>query len=156
MCPGVLLAYAPAMAQNRTAPTDVPVDDFLATVPPRRREEARVLIRLMREVTGESPVMWGPSIIGFGSYHYRYDSGREGDAALAGFSPRKARLTVYLPDGCARHSDALASLGPHTSTVACLYITRLSDIDPEVLRGIVAESVAHMRRAPERAQRAEV
>ena len=100
--------------------------------------------------------MWGPSIIGFGSYHYRYDSGREGDAALAGFSPRKARLTVYLPDGCARHCDALASLGPHTSTVSCLYITRLSDIDPEVLRGIVAESVAHMRRAPGRAQRAEV
>ncbi|WP_312350642.1 DUF1801 domain-containing protein [Actinomyces sp.] len=140
------------MAQNKTRPTDVPIEEFLATATPRRREESRVLIDLMRDVTGEPPVMWGPSIIGFGSYHYRYDSGREGDAGLAGFSPRKARLTIYLPDGCARHSDALGALGPHSSTVSCVYVTRLSDIDLDVLKGIVTDSVAHMRELSDQQQ----
>lgn len=143
------------MAQNKTLPTDVPVEDFLATATPRRREEAHALIDLMQEVTGEPAVMWGPSIIGFGSYHYRYASGREGDAGLAGFSPRKARLTIYLPDGCARHADALASLGPHSSTVSCVYVTRLSAIDLDVLKSIVTDSVAHMRGLPDQTQQAE-
>lgn len=143
------------MAQNKTRPTDVPVEDFLATATPRRRGESRVLIDLMQGITGEPPVMWGPSIIGFGSYHYRYSSGRQGDAALAAFSPRKARMTIYLPDGCARHSDALASLGPHSSTVSCVYVSRLSDIDLDVLKGIVTESVAHMRALPDQAKPAE-
>ncbi|MDN6565432.1 MAG: DUF1801 domain-containing protein [Actinomyces sp.] len=133
------------MAHNITVPTGVPVEDHLESVSARRREEARVLIGLMEEVTNEPARMWGPSIIGFGSYHDTYESGRQGDAALAGFSPRAAKLSIYLPDGCARHEAALARLGPHTTAVSCLYVTRLSAIDLEVLRDVLTDSVATVR-----------
>ena len=133
------------MAQNSTLPTGVPVEDYLDSVEPRRRAEAVILIDLMEQVTGEPARMWGPSIIGFGSYHYSYDSGRHRDAALAGFSPRTAKISIYLPDGCSRHAATLVHLGPHTTAVSCLYITRLSAIDLDVLRTVVADSVAHVR-----------
>lgn len=131
------------MAENRTKPTDVDVDAFLDGVADdRRRQEARTVLSMMREVTGEEPVMWGPSIVGFGSIHYRYDSGREGDTAAVSFSPRKAALTVYLDDFPER-GPLLDRLGPHTTGAACLYIKRLDAVDVEVLRELIACSYRH-------------
>lgn len=126
--------------QNKTAPTNVTVDEFLSTVSEQRQTESRVCIALMQEITGFPPLMWGPSIIGFGSYHYRYESGREGDAPIAGFSPRKANLVIYLTEDVAGDDDLLASLGPHTTSKVCLYINRLSAVDLDVLRKAIAAS----------------
>ncbi|MFI7662295.1 DUF1801 domain-containing protein [Micromonospora parva] len=126
-----------------TAPTGQLVEEFLAAVPnENRRGDARRLIALMREVTGEEPVMWGPSIIGFGRYHYRYDSGHEGDSALAGFSPRKQHLVVYLVGGFEdRYASALARIGPHKTGKGCLYLKSLDRVDLAVLRELVDRSV---------------
>ena len=125
----------------KTVPTPVDAEAFIASVEnPVRREDAQTLKRLMEQVTGAPATMWGPSIIGFGSYHNTYASGREGDAAAAGFSPRKAATTVYLPDGFDRRGELLARLGPHTTSVSCLYIKRLGDIDLEVLEELLRES----------------
>src|SRR6478735_5189430 len=100
---------------NKTTATDADVAAFLAAVEsPVRRRDAGQLAALMTRVTGEQPRMWGPSIVGFGTYHYRYPSGRQGDMAAAGFSPRKAATTIYLPEGVGAHADLLAALGPHT------------------------------------------
>lgn len=119
------------------------MEAFLATVENEaRRNDAHRLIELMTEVTGEPPVMWGPSIIGFGSYHYRYATGREGDAPLAGFSPRKQNLVVYLVGGYEdRYAKLLEQLGPHKAGKACLYLKRLADVDLEALRTLVERSV---------------
>lgn len=118
---------------------------FLAAVPDdRRRADARVLVDLMRRVTGAEPVLWGPSIVGFGSYHYRYPTGREGDMPAAGFSPRKAATTVYLMDGVDAHADALTRLGPHTVGKGCLYLKRLADVDLGVLESMVRQSYASL------------
>jgi len=126
-----------------TAPTGQPVEEFLAAVPnEHRRTDAHTLIALMREVTGEEPVMWGPSIIGFGTYHYRYASGREGDSPLAAFSPRKQHLVVYLVGGFEdRYAATLARLGPHKTGKGCLYLTNLDGIDPAALRELVDRSM---------------
>ncbi len=129
---------------NKTAPTIVSVDDFLANLPEQRQTEARQCIAIMQEITGQPPVMWGPSIIGFGSYHYQYESGREGDAPAAGFSPRKANLVFYLADGVSRYEKLLENLGPHTTGQACLYVKRLSAIDLDVLHEIIAESYQYV------------
>ena len=131
------------MASNPvTRPTDADVAAFLAGVGnEERRADAHTLIALMTEVTGEPPVLWGPSMVGFGSYHYRYASGREGDAPLACFSPRKQQLVVYLVDGFEdRYRRLLAELGPHKTGKACLYLKRLSDVDLDVLRTLVERS----------------
>jgi len=124
-------------------PTSADVDAFLEAVPDaNRRADANALLELMRSVTGEPPVMWGPSIVGFGSYHYRYESGRTGDAPLAGFSPRKANLVVYLVGGFEdRYPKLLEQLGPHTTGKACLYLKRLGDVDLDVLRQLVERSM---------------
>ncbi|GEL96997.1 DUF1801 domain-containing protein [Cellulomonas terrae] len=128
---------------NKTTPTDADVDAFLAAVEhPVRRRDARRLVELMTRVTGEQPQMWGPSIVGFGSYHYEYASGRQGDAIAAGFSPRKAATTVYLADGTESHADLLAGLGPHTTGASCLYIKDLDAIDLGVLEEAVRRSYA--------------
>ena len=125
----------------KTVPTTVDVDEFIAGVQPVvRREDARTLKVLMEKITGEPATMWGPSIVGFGSYHYVYATGREGDAAAAGFSPRKASTTVYLADGFEHRSELLARLGPHTTSVSCLYIKRLADVDLGVLEELVRAS----------------
>ncbi len=124
------------MAENKTRPTTVPVDDFLAGLTERRRTEALTLISLMTRITGEAPVMWGPSIIGFGSVHYRYASGREGDMPILGFSPRKAKLTIYF-DGFDHYAEQLAVLGTYTSSVSCLYATKLADLDLDVLTAML-------------------
>ncbi len=102
------------------------------------------MLALMKRVTGEEPVMWGDSIVGFGSYHYRYASGREGDWPLAGFSPRKRALTVYIMSGFAKHDQLLSRLGKHATGKSCLYINRLEDVDMEVLRELVECSVAEV------------
>ena len=123
-----------------TRPTSVPVQEFLDTVPERRRREAAQLIAMMRDITGAEPTMWGPSIIGFGSQHYRYDTGREGDMPRLSFSPRKATLTIYFSEGFDRYGDHLARLGKHRSSVSCLYLTKLDDADLGVLRDLLEAS----------------
>lgn len=105
-----------------------------------RRAEAERLLALMTTITGEEPRMWGSSIIGFGAYHYRYATGREGDAPAAAFSPRKAATTIYLADGVDAHTEQLAALGAHTTGVGCLYIKKLEAVDLDVLTHIVADS----------------
>ena len=105
----------------------------------KRRQDAEKLLELMARVTKEPPQLWG-SIIGFGQYHYKYQSGREGDVAAAGFAPRKAATTIYLVDGVGRYEQQLERLGPHTTGVGCLYIKDLDKIDLSVLEAIVAES----------------
>ena len=126
-----------------THQTDASAEMFLAQVPDdRRREDARRLCAMMREITGEPPVMWGSSIVGFGTYHYRYASGHEGDSALAGFSPRRQHLVIYLVGEFAdRHHAALARLGPHKTGKGCLYIKRLDDVDLDALRELIDRSV---------------
>jgi len=128
-------------------PTDADVEQFIADVKnPTRQEDARVLCDLMAEVTGEPAVMWGKSIIGFGSSHYRYESGREGDAPLAAFSPRATQLVIYLiGDYAERHARLVSQLGPHTSGKACLNIKRLDDVDLDVLRRLVHRSMEVQR-----------
>ena len=123
--------------------TDASVERFLAEVPDeRRREDARRLCAMMREVTGEPPTMWGSSIIGFGTYHYRYASGHEGDAPLAGFSSRRQHLAIYLVGGFEnRYRAVLARLGPHKTGKGCLYLTHLDDVDLGALRELIDRSV---------------
>ena len=128
-------------------PTDTDVETFLAGVANLDRQaDARAMCELMSDVTGEPAVLWGKSIIGFGSYHYRYESGREGDAPLAAFSPRAQQLVVYLvPDFEDHHASLIAQLGPHSSGKGCLYLKRLDDVDEAVLRQLVDRSVAEAR-----------
>ena len=125
----------------RMAGSQASVEAFIAAVPDdARRADARELAGLLAEWTGEPPAMSGTSIVGFGSYRYRYASGREGEAGAAGFSPRKAATTVYLPDGFAAYADLLADLGPHTTSVSCLYLKNLDDVDLSVLETILRRS----------------
>ena len=131
---------------NKTQPTSASVDDFLATVDDdQKREDSRRLATLMEQVTGEPAVMWGPAIVGFGSYHYRYASGREGDAPLVGFSPRKASLTVYAAGASEDREEMLARLGPHTSSLSCIYLKRLADVDEAVLVELIEAGIAESR-----------
>lgn len=132
------------MAQNKTKPTKVSVEEFIDAVEPAsKREDAKVLDALFRRVTGEEPTMWGPSMIGYGSYHYKYDSGREGDMLRAGFSPRKAKHSLYLMGGyvdeeAAKIRDAqLERLGKHSRGKSCLYVNKLADVDLEVLEEMI-------------------
>lgn len=131
---------------NKTIATDASVDAFLDGVADeRQREESRTLIALMQDVTGRSATMWGPSIIGFGTYHYRYESGREGDMCQVGFSPRKGKFAIYILAGFDRYDDLMARLGRYKTGKSCLYVTRLEHIDLDVLRELVAASVAYVR-----------
>jgi len=133
------------VAENKTKPTAASVADFLDAVPnARRREDAKKVCTMMERLSGYPPVLWGPSIVGFGSYHYKYDSGREGDAGRIGFSPRSTALVLYLVDGYRRKEAQLARLGKHKIGVSCLYINRLSDVDEAVLEEMVRDSLAYM------------
>ena len=119
------------------------VDAFLAAIPDeRRRHDARLLADLMAEVTGEPAVLWGTSIVGFGSRHYRYESGREGDVAAVGFAPRRGQTTIYLIGYLESYADLLERLGPHRTGKGCLYLTRVEQADREALRAIIARSHA--------------
>jgi hypothetical protein len=124
-------------------PTGASVAEFLAGVPDeRRREDARRLCAMMQQITGDPPVMWGSSIIGFGLYHYRYPSGHEGDSALASFAPRSQHLVVYLVgEFTSRYQSVLARLGPHKTGQGCLYLKRLDDVDQDALRELIDRSV---------------
>lgn len=134
------------MAANKTQPTHVDVSTFIATIPdPTQRSDAEALVALMREVTGKPAVMWGTKIVGFGSYHYVYESGREGDMPLVGFAPRKAATVLYVLHGSRGEAALLAKLGKHKTGGGCLYIKKLADVDLAVLRALVAESVATVR-----------
>jgi hypothetical protein len=133
------------MAQNKTRPAATSVADFIAAIPdPQKREDATTLAAILERLSGEQPCMWGTSIIGFGTYHYVYDSGREGDAARVGFSPRAKELVVYLVDGYEERADLLARLGKHRIGKSCLYIKKLGDVDTGVLEELVAASLATM------------
>jgi hypothetical protein len=129
------------MAENKTVPNDQSVEDFLNSIADeQKREDSFTLVDLMREVTGLEPQMWGSSIVGFGSYHYKYASGREGDTMLAGFSPRKQNLTIYNMGGVDPDDDLLKKLGKHTTGKGCLYIKRLNDVDMPTLKSLVTAS----------------
>ncbi|QDG65132.1 DUF1801 domain-containing protein [Pseudarthrobacter sp. NIBRBAC000502772] len=136
------------MAENKTQATGASVDEFLAAVedPVRRRDGLR-LLALMREITGKEPEMWGPTIVGFGRYHYKYESGREGDAAAVGFSPRKASLSLYGlmygPDA----AELLPRLGKHKTGAGCLYVNRLDDVDQAVLAELIKAGYRHVTTA---------
>ena len=135
------------MSGNKTKPTDTGVQAFLDAVDgDERRADCQTLIAMMGRITAKPAVMWGPSIVGFDTYHYRYDRGREGDWLVTGFSPRKGDISVYLTACGADQSELLSRLGRHRMGKACLYLRRLSEIDLAVLEQLVAASVAEVRR----------
>jgi hypothetical protein len=134
------------MAENKTRPTKVSVAAFIDAITDQsRRADAKALVKLMQSAAGEKPKMWGPSIVGFGSYHYKYDSGREGDMPLISFSPRKAATVLYNMTGFSGSEALLAKLGKHTTGGGCLYIKNLADVDQKVLVAMAVQSLAAMR-----------
>lgn len=136
------------MGDNKTRPTDESVIAYLEQIQPdRKRADTFAILNLMREITGEEPVMWGTSIVGFGSYHYKYESGREGDMPLTGFAPRKQNLTLYIMDGFDGYDPLLTRLGKHKTGKSCLYINKLDDVDPAVLRELIEKSVEYMKKS---------
>lgn len=135
------------LSQNKTKPTELHADDFLASIDDdERRADCQAIRQVMERVTGEPAVMWGSSIVGFGTYHYRYESGREGDWALTGFSPRKKDTSVYLMASGPDQAGLLDQLGRHKMGKSCLYIRKLSDIDLGVLEKLITGSVNEVRR----------
>ena len=135
------------MPENKTQPTKTSVAAFLKKVPDaERRADAATIVALMQEVTKSEPAMWGTAIIGFGKYHYKYDSGREGDMPLIGLSPRKQNLTLYLMLGFGGFDAELKKLGSHSTGKGCLYIKRLADIDLAVLKKMIAKSYGNMKK----------
>ena len=133
------------MAELKTKPTDENVLDFLNGIADeKRRQDCFSVLELMKQATGAEPKMWGDSIVGFGSYHYKYASGREGDWFLTGFSPRKQNLTLYIMSGFDEYEALLSKLGKHKTSKACLYINKLQDVDAAVLKELVERSVDHM------------
>ena len=134
------------MPENKTKPTKLSVTAFInAVADPGQRADAKALIKLMQNASGKKPQMWGPSIIGFGTHHYRYDSGREGDMPVIGFSPRKAATVLYGVAGAGEAKALLPKLGKHTTGKGCLYIKKLADVDQQVLQAMLAKSVAATR-----------
>lgn len=135
------------MAENKTKARKASVTGFMNSIEdPQKRADARKVAAMMRRVTGKRAKMWGSSIVGYGTYHYKYASGREGDSMIAGFSPRKQALTVYIMAGFGRYDELMAKLGKHKTGKSCLYIKRLSDVDEKVLEQLIAESVKYMRK----------
>ena len=136
------------MSALKTQKNDASVEDFLNTVEHQgKREDSFALLEMMKDVIGAEPSMWGSSIIGFGSYHYKYASGRENDWFLAGFSPRKQNLTLYIMSGFDQYDGLLSKLGKHKTGKSCLYINKLADVDQDVLRELIRQSVEHMRKS---------
>lgn len=134
------------MAENKIQPHDGDLHAFLESVEPeKRRADGLILLKMMQEITGMSPKMWGENMVGFGKYHYKYKSGREGDYLLTGFSPRKAAMSIYIMPGFKRYGDLLEKLGKHKHSVSCLYVTRLENIDLDILAELVRQSVADMK-----------
>jgi uncharacterized protein YdhG (YjbR/CyaY superfamily) len=135
------------MAENKTQPTKASVASFIAAIEDKeRRAEVRKVAAMMRKATGKKAQMWGPSIVGYGTYHYKYASGREGDFMITGFSPRKQALTVYILPGFENFEALMSKLGKYKTGKSCLYIKRLSDVDENVLERLISESVKYMRK----------
>ena len=131
------------MAENKTKATEVSVTAYIDAIEDEtRREESKVLVKLLTKVSGKKPILWGPSIIGFGSYHYKYDSGREGDAPLIAFSPRKAAHSLYGFTGTEGADELLVKLGKHTTGKSCLYVKKLKDVDLKILEALAANALA--------------
>lgn len=131
---------------NKTQPTKVSVSSFLAGIDDKdRRAECRAVAAMMKKATGKPAKMWGASIVGFGQYHYQYESGREGDMFLTGFAPRKQALTLYVMDGFSGHGALMKKLGKYKVGKSCLYVKRLDDIDRDVLEQLIAKSVSYIR-----------
>ena len=132
------------MAELKTKPTNKSVSAFIKSVDDKRQADCRCILKLMRTITGKKPQMWGSSIVGFGNYHYKYKSGREGDWFVTGFSPRKQNLTIYIMPGFSSYADLLAKLGKCKTSVSCLYVKKLEDIDINVLEKLIAKSIRDM------------
>ena len=134
------------MAELKTKPNKVSVEKFLNSVKDeKKREDSFKILELMKKITKEEPIMWGPSIVGFGKYQYKYASGREGDWFLTGFSPRKQNLTLYIMSGFKRYNELMKKLGKHKTGSSCLYVNRLEDLDMKVLKELITESVKYMK-----------
>ncbi|MEQ8419716.1 MAG: DUF1801 domain-containing protein [Arenibacter algicola] len=134
------------MTENKTRPNNNSVIAFLNSVEgEEKRKDSHALLQLFKSITLEPAVMWGESIVGFGSYHYKYDSGREGDMCITGFSPRKSNFSIYIMSGFSNYQDLLEQLGPPKTGKACLYVKRLSDIDMDVLSEIIRSSYLHYK-----------
>ncbi len=143
------------MAELKTKPTAVSVESFLNKLADAsQRADSFKLVEMMKEITGLEPKMWGPSIVGFGAYHYRYASGHEGDCALIGFSPRKGQMALYFLPGLVRFETYLKKLGKCKTGKACLYIKKLADVDVAVLREMIQVGVAMMQKPAQQNQRA--
>ncbi len=135
------------MAELKTQKNDADVEAFLNNVEPdKKRQDSFAIMNLMQEVTGEEPVMWGPSIVGFGSYRFKYESGRTGEWMLVGFAPRKQNLTLYIMPGFEHYDQLLSKLGKFSTGKSCLYIKKMEDVDEGVLRKLVHQSVEHMKK----------
>jgi hypothetical protein len=135
------------MAENKTKQTKASVEKFIDSVTDNNiRKNCLTLVKLMKDVTEEEPKMWGKSIVGFGNYHYKYASGREGDFFLTGFSPRKQNLTIYILSGFKNYKALMKKLGKYKTSISCLYVKTLNDIDIKVLKKLVAESVRFMKK----------
>ena len=134
------------MAELKTKPNKASIDNFLNGVKDeKKRNDAYKILELMKKITKEEPIMWGPSIVGFGKYHYKYESGREGDWFLTGFSPRKQNLTLYIMSGFKRYDELMKKLGKFKTGSSCLYINKLEHVDIKVLKELIAESVKYMK-----------
>jgi len=135
------------MAENKTKATAQTVDSFLENVADEQaRADSYTLVKLMQQASGCKPVMWGTAIIGFDSYHYKYESGREGDMCLIGFSPRKGKLSLYVLSGFEGQEQLLAQLGKHKIQGVCLHIKKLSDVDLTILESLLKQSVIHLKK----------
>lgn len=134
------------MAEPKTNFNEGSVEEFIDRVEnEQKRDDSREIIKIMSEITGQPPKMWGTSIIGFGTYHYVYESGREGDWMLTGFSPRKQALTMYIMSGFSEYDDLLAKLGSHKIGKSCLYVKKLADLDLDILKEMITKSVDEIK-----------
>ncbi len=134
------MANKSTAAQNNTS-----VKEYIASLDDQTLKESQVLLKMMQRISGHKPKLWNTGTLGFDTYHYKYDSGREGDSIVIGFYPRKGKITIYLMDGTARYSELLTKLGKHTTTGYCVYIKRLSDIDLPILEQIVQQSYQYVK-----------
>ncbi len=135
------------MAANKTQPNKSSVSEFLKNIDSdQRRKDSKALMKIMRKVTGHRATMWGDSLIGYGKYHYVYESGREGDSCLTGFSPRKHNMVIYIMPGFKPYSALLKKLGKHKTSTSCLYFNKLEDLDLTVLEKLIEKSVVEMRK----------
>lgn len=133
------------MPENKTKPTEASVTDYVAAVDARRRDDVDTILAMMERASGEKPTMWGPSMVGFGRYTYRYESGRTGESFLVGMAARKSDLTIYVSPGFDGYEALLGRLGPHKTGKSCLYIKRLSEIDQGALEELIVSAIAAMR-----------